>query len=554
LDDKVPTGAVFGYDLEVHIGLQRFLHYRQRSEIRDDLWARHAIRVSDSEISTLAARFLDHLARLHEHRAPLLRQALAADGGYPMHIDATGEGGRGTVFATYAGSRRWALGAWRLPTERAELILPCLQATAARFGAPLAIVRDLGKAVIVAALDLVAELALPIPILACHFHFLRDVGKDLLADGHDRLREQFQRLGTRAALRALARDLGRRLGNQLPILRGQVAEWLAAPGERILPPGPQGLATVRALAQWALDYAAGARSGFPFSTPFLTFYHRCLRLGQAVDAFSRCEAADPKVQSALRRLARILEPIRVELPFVPLSRQLEIRSALFERLRDALRLRSDGQPSPPLLTPEQAAEELQDIRQAVAVLSQRLQDERPRRGPAQATRAAIDLILEHLERHGEALWGHVVRLPPEVGGGIRVVDRTNQILEAFWHQMKHSERRRSGRKVLTYDFESLPAAAVLARNLQHEDYVAILCGDLSRLPHAFAELDRILAKAAPAGAQPDATLTTARVKPNDLVTASLPRSDLKLVRKPDLGETIRTAAGSRNQRRQGRQC
>ena len=52
--------------------------------------------------------------------------------------------------------------------------------------------------------------------------------------------------------------------------------------------------------------------------------------------------------------------------------------------------------------------------------------------------------------------------------------------------MKHAERRRSGRKVLTHDFESLPPAAALAYNLTRPDYVALVCGSLDALPARFS--------------------------------------------------------------------
>jgi hypothetical protein len=63
-------------------------------------------------------------------------------------MDATGEDGRGTLFVVYAGWRGWALGAWKIPTERTDAMLPKLRAVAAHFGAPCAVMRDLGKAVI----------------------------------------------------------------------------------------------------------------------------------------------------------------------------------------------------------------------------------------------------------------------------------------------------------------------------------------------------------------------------------------------------------------------
>jgi hypothetical protein len=187
-----------------------------------------------------------------------------------------------------------------------------------------------------------------------------------------------------------------------------------------------------------------------------------------------------------------------------------------------------------------------------------LRARRPERGPAQDTRQAIDLILDHLARHGDSLWGHIIALPAAVGGGLRVVDRTNQSAEGFWHQLKHGERRRSGRKVLTYDFEGLPAAAALACNLSRDDYVAILCSSLDHLPLAFAELDQ--ARHRRALATPPAQPTRANddgadvetemdVDPDldlgDIVSASFPRDDRRLIRTPELRERIVTAARSR---------
>lgn len=45
-----------------------------------------------------------------------ISEALEKDGGWPLHIDATGEDGQGTLLCAYAGWRGWALGAWKIPT------------------------------------------------------------------------------------------------------------------------------------------------------------------------------------------------------------------------------------------------------------------------------------------------------------------------------------------------------------------------------------------------------------------------------------------------------
>jgi len=130
-----------------------------------------------------------------------------------------------------------------------------------------------------------------------------------------------------------------------------------------------------------------------------------------------------------------------------------------------------------------------------------------------------------------------------VGGGIRLVDRTNNCLEGLFDDIKHGERRRSGRKILTQDLEQLPPAAALATNLRASDYVAIVCGTLDQLPHAFAQLDaasrRRSALVARDAARPaDATDC-------DVVSASLPRADRVLIRTEHMDQRIRAAAGSR---------
>jgi hypothetical protein len=133
----VKPGCANGYDIEVHVGIQRFVRHRQREEIREELKSRYGFFPSTGEVSILEARFLEHLEALHLHRAPAFREALARDGGFPLHIDATGEDGRGTLFVTYAGWRGWVLGSRKLSTERADQILPHLRAVLV-FGVPRA--------------------------------------------------------------------------------------------------------------------------------------------------------------------------------------------------------------------------------------------------------------------------------------------------------------------------------------------------------------------------------------------------------------------------------
>jgi len=106
--------------------------------------------------------------------------------------------------------------------------------------------------------------------------------------------------------------------------------------------------------------------------------------------------------------------------------------------------------------------------------------------------------------------------------------------------MKQGERRRSGREVLTYDFERLPAAAALVANLSRPDYVEILCGSLDHLPQAFAELD--------AEQRDEAAASEAdrgRIPEGEILSSSLPYPDRALIRSAALRSCILSAAQSR---------
>ena len=114
LQRLVPPGQSFGYDLIVHVGLARYLNGMQREEIRAALRARGLL-PSEGSITNLCDRFLSHLERLHLLRSPYLRAAMSR--GYPLHIDATCEKGKGGLFLCMDGLRGWVLLSERIESE-----------------------------------------------------------------------------------------------------------------------------------------------------------------------------------------------------------------------------------------------------------------------------------------------------------------------------------------------------------------------------------------------------------------------------------------------------
>lgn len=534
----IMPNSITGYDVMVFVGIKRLLENHQREEIKTKLVEKYGIRISSGEVSNLVKRFLDYLLKLHHTRADQLKAAMKNDGGWPMHVDATGEKGRGTFFVVMAGWKKWVLGSWKIATERADLILPCLEDTVRRFDPPCAIMRDMGRAISPATDHLVSELQLDIPILACHQHFLSDIGKDLLDADHSNLRNLFRRTKVRPKLNSLIRELGREIGLGINEARQSVFEWQAmTDADHRLPSGREGLAVIRSMAQWVIDFKADSSGlDFPFDRPYLDFYDRCVISQRAIDAFFRKPPEDTYVVKTIKRLSRILAHVSSEVPFHQTVKRLRRRASLFDEFRDKLRLAKK-------ISEKESIKDIDVMQRQFEEWTDSLKKRRPKRGPGKDIREAVDIIMKHIETHGDYLWGHTISLPQKVGGGIRLVARTNELLENFFGTIKHGERRRSGRKNLMQDLEHLPAEAALAYNLLNPEYVSIVCGSIDQLPLAFAQLDVEERNRKKKGLPLKDTVKLEQVL--QASTSSLSSADRRVIRTDQMNQRMKSAAQSR---------
>ena len=443
----------------MRVGLARYHRHRQREEIRAAL-AREGLCLSAGSVSALCDRFLAALEALHWQRAPALRAALPH--GYVLHIDATCEQGRGGTFRCLDGWSGWILHAVRIGSENERELRPAVERTVAAFGDPVAIMRDLGKAGAKAVADCRRR---GIPDLLCQYHFLAAVGRRLLDADYALLRSRIARSKVRSRLRALLRA--------------------ARADERVRP-------DLAALLLWVLEAEGRKHLAYPFALPHLDFRRRCQQFPAERDR----RLPPPRSRSERRLLRQAAEALgeleRLD-PEACASSRLEQGWTVFCELRDVLRL-SDrelpGGPRPTPLPPEAAAARLpaiaadfqhyrQDLRQRVAA----------RAADGRATFQPEAIVLGYLDRYGDGLVGHPVARDA-AGRVVAVVDRTNNAIEHSFGGSKQGLRRRLGRTHLGRDLEDQPAQVALAENLQHPDYVQVVCGTLDQLPQAFAALDR----------------------------------------------------------------
>lgn len=468
----VKPGQRYGYDLIVHVGLARYLRGKQRGEIRHELLEHRGIELSAGTVSALCDRFLMALETLHLLRSPYMRAAM--QGGYPLHLDATCDRGKGGVLAIMDGWRGWVLMAGRIDSERVEHFRPLVDKTVGLFGDPIAIVRDLGKAGAGAVAHLREQ---DIPDLLCHYHLLAAVGKNLCDKPYASLKHLVRGSHLRSDLRALLRELRRYRTSESHEGRfgpGHVREELLA------------------LILWLLEGSGTKDATYPFALPHLGLVRRCLDALPRADDWVPCPRSRPE-RRALRHLESLVVRINRDTRFDTMTQQLDRAFEAFGELRDVLRLNCAESPGGDehkgdAVVPAFELRRLQQIEQAVdeykAELRQRVAPLNKREGKA----CPDAVILRYLDRYGDGLFGHPVRRDDD-GSVLAIVARTNNVLEQFFGKGKQQLRRRVGRANLGQDLEQQPPQVMLVANLEHPEYVRVLCGSLANLPAAFAGLD-----------------------------------------------------------------
>jgi hypothetical protein len=199
----VAPGSEYAYDVLARVGVARHLECRQTAEIQDELSHLHGLEIPASTIRYLARKFVAYFEIVHRQSIDLLRARMRTRGGYILHVDGTCEEGSGVLIVCIDSLGGQILESRKIASENAEEIKGVLKQVRRDWGVPLAVVHDLGKAIIPA----VSEVFKGTPQFACHYHLAADVGADILSPHVDRLRRLFRDAKVRPKLRHLIRSL-----------------------------------------------------------------------------------------------------------------------------------------------------------------------------------------------------------------------------------------------------------------------------------------------------------------------------------------------------------
>jgi hypothetical protein len=442
LRSLVPLHGTFGFDVVVEVGLALFVRCRNNRETMKELAAKNVF-VSEREISYLGRKFIVYLALAHQQSRHRIRALMARKGGYILHVDGTCEGDSPNLFCGLDGISEIVLDTIKIPSEKKEQLIPFFQRIKDQYGEPKALVHDMGRGIIAA----VEEVFPTVADFICHFHFLRDLGKDLLLDDYTALRKRLQKLKVRSLLRQRAKYIEKKIE---PICQTtdeimasiENGNWHSGSVEHIP------LITTYALIHWVFDYTCQSNGyGFPFDRPHLDFYRRLQKvhqlLGKIMNVYLRGQVKDNKPFSQLNKvLIRVSEDKRLN----DLATNLERKIKAFDKLRTAMRIALPESTNG--INDNGDDIEMRSIKEKVTEFRKWVASD----GRKKTTYAKM---IEQLDKYWEKLFADPIAVDTPEGIFYIQPQRTNNILERFFRGEKRRGRKKNGVASLNKVFKSM---------------------------------------------------------------------------------------------------
>lgn len=465
------------FDVLVFVGEALFRRHRNTREVRCELIARN-VRLSISEIEYLGRKFVINLAAAHQRATPRIRRAMELSGGYILHLDAMHEGEAPALMSGMDSLRKFVLGNVKLPSEHADHIAPFLQKLKADYGSPIACVHDMGSGILKA----VAQVFPGIRDFICHFHFLRDLGKDFLEPSYALIRSQLRSHGTASRLHALLRETRQSLGehaSKSDLLAKTFKDGAVSEDSNLA-----ALAATYSLTLWVLHGKhSGDGYGFPFDRPLLDFAERLLdlyrRLPQLLDSI--LDHDEPDEQQAIWKLALEVSHVGNDSVLCRAVEELRRRSSLFDRLRKAMRI------APPHgangLNDEGSDEAMSTIRQGVEAFPRELDQD-----PELASDHLCLKMAEQSDKYGDKLFADPLTVTTSDGPITLYPQRTNNILEQFFRGQRYAHRRKTGNDSMERALRAMLSDTPLIKNLDNPEYMKILLDGKANLEELFAEM------------------------------------------------------------------
>lgn len=472
----VPHGCRSGFNVLVNVGMALFVENKSEKQIQAELKSLN-IPISIRQIGYLAKKFIVYLALAHKESRGKIKDMLSFRGGYILHLDGTCEGDSPHLMSALDEIAQIVLDNIKIPSEKSEEIIPFLERIKHRYGIPLTLVHDMGAGI----LSAVKKVFPGVLDYICHYHFLRDIGNDLFGIEYIRIRSELKKYGIRTSLRKIVKALEERFSTK-PELADSLDCYLKDEGKtkHVL---PSVLAYI--LSNWILDANSELNGyGFPFDCSHLIFYKRLKTAKSILDNLSSKKKKDRYIIKLNSVIGRVINDNNLKATV----RRMEEKVHVFNQLRDAMRIAvPDGKKG---LNDDGEDVDIKTIQRAVTIFRN-----------SDIIKSAIEKdtaykkMVKQIDKYWDKLFADPIKVTIANREEILVQpQRTNNILERFFRDIKRMYRSKSGIKSLNKVIKAMLADTPLVKNLSNPEYVRIILNGHNTLEDRFAEIDEKLVR------------------------------------------------------------
>jgi len=479
----VPYRSRFGYDIIVYTGKSMFLKCKNESEIREELEAK-SIKISASEINYLARKFIIYLAIAHRESSEELRTYMNSVGGYILHLDATCEGDSPHLMTGLDEISNFVLDNIKIPSEKGDKIVPFLQNIKQAYGNPQALVHDMGKGI----LSAVSKVFPNTPDFICHFHFLRDIGKDLFEKENDIIRKRLRIHGIQTALRkklAVYKKMIEKNPDSITQLSRLLKKGNNDEGFKKYA-SPEVL--LYTLILWAFQgKKQGDGYGFPFDRPYLYFYKRLEKIHSIIKQMKQTvgkkNVDGNKLYTPIyKNLSSIIRDSKLKEAALLMQEKCKVFDKLRRAMRIALHSGKFG------LNDKGTGENIKSIESKVKRFYEWLchYDKK--------SKEDYRKTIQQINKYWEKLFADPITVKSPCGEIIIQPQRTNNILEQFFRDLKRSYCKKTGFAAINKTLKAMLSDTPLVKNLDNHEYMKILLNGKDSLEARFAEIDSVIVR------------------------------------------------------------
>ena len=420
-----------------------------------------------------------YLALAHSQSSQKIKEALDARGGYVLHLDGTCEGDSPHLLSGLDEISGIVLHNVKTPSENADSIIPFLERIKEAYSTPVAIVSDMGKGISSG----LREVFTGVPHFVCHFHFLRDIGKDLFKKENDVIRNCLSKHQITSKLRKHARVLKKIIDDNPALIdafhagveNGQLSKCVFELAPAV---------STYSLILWALEGKnQGGGYGFPFDRPYVTFLQRLRSFNEHLERLAEIQLrGEWRDNRPFFRVRRELKEVVSDTVLRQAFTEIESKTEVFDKLRDAMKIGADDQHRG--LNDDGEDADIKTVENGVEKFRHWLLN-----NDRYSQDNDYEKMIAQIDKYWEKLFADPITVDTPQGKVTFQPQRTNNILERFFRDLRRGHRRKSGTNSMSKKLRTMLANTPLVKNLENEEYVKIILDGKATLEERFSEID-----------------------------------------------------------------